>query len=205
MSEASWISPDEGLIATQLARCPVVIKDIDKPVFAQNHYFSTEALLAIKMSAGSDKIRKAVAFAVSLSGSVCAESQKQGHFGTINPLARALLRGALPSSIARKVAMPEPQSSQSQEQKLIESLPAMTLEQWLEKLRRADRAFYNIMAMEVWSIAKTMDDLIPGFWGRFMTNRHLAMKQFIEQRRLQRSKPEMNQPPAPPSKSSLNP
>ena len=154
------------------------------------------------MSAGNDKIRKAAAFAVGSSGSVCAESQKQGHFGTMNPLARAISRGALPSSTARKVAMPEPQSP---EQKLIESLPAMTLEQWLEKLRRADRAFYNIMAMEVWSIAKTMDDLLPGFWGRFMTNRHLAMKQFIEQRRLQHSKPEMTQPPAPPAESSLNP
>ncbi|PSB19441.1 hypothetical protein C7B65_11005 [Phormidesmis priestleyi ULC007] len=58
MSEASWISPDEGLIATGLTRCLVVIKDIDKPVFTQNHYFSTMPLLAIKMSAGKDKIRK---------------------------------------------------------------------------------------------------------------------------------------------------
>ncbi len=49
-------------------------------------------------------------------------------------------------------------------QELIESLPAITLDQWLEKLRRSNRAFYNIMAMEVWSIAKTMDDLVPGFW-----------------------------------------
>ncbi|KAM3095406.1 hypothetical protein ACKFKG_13870 [Phormidesmis sp. 146-35] len=73
---------------------------------------------------------------------------------------------------------PDPQDS-------LESLPAMTLDEWLDKLRRADRAFYNIMAMEVWSIAKTMDGIIPGFWSRFMTNRRIAMKQFIEKSRIQ--------------------
>ena len=90
---------------------------------------------------------------------------------------------------------------ESSEQNSIESLPAMTLEQWLEKLRRSDRAFYNIMAIEVWSIAMTMDGLIPGFWGRFMTNRRLAMKQFVEQHRSQHSTSETA---APPSKSSPN-
>lgn len=74
----------------------------------------------------------------------------------------------------------------------------MTLEQWLEKLRRSDRAFYNIMAIEVWSIAKTMDSLIPGFWGRFMTNRRLAMKQFIEQQRSQHSTSEAVPPESSP-------
>ncbi len=99
--------------------------------------------------------------------------------------------------------MSEPKpSSESPEQNLIESLPAMTLEQWLEKLRRSDRAFYNIMAIEVWSIAKTMDGLIPGFWGRFMTNRRLAMKQFVEHRRLEQPTSET---PTPPSESSPNP
>jgi hypothetical protein len=57
---------------------------------------------------------------------------------------------------------------------------AMSLEQWLETLRRTDRAFYNIMAMEVWSIAKTMDTLFPGFWHKFMSNRQTAMKQYVE-------------------------
>ena len=87
-------------------------------------------------------------------------------------------------------------------QELIESLPAMTLDQWLEELRRSDRAFYNIMAMEVWSIAKTMDGLIPEFWGRFMTNRRLAMRQFVEQRRLEHPPSETA---VPPSESSPKP
>lgn len=94
--------------------------------------------------------------------------------------------------------MSEPKPPAESPQNSIESLSAMTLEQWLEKLRRSDRAFYNIMAMEVWSIAKTMDSLIPGFWGRFMTNRRLAMKQFIEQQRSQHSTSEAVPPESSP-------
>ncbi len=59
----------------------------------------------------------------------------------------------------------------------------MSVEQWLESLRRTDRAFYNMMAMEVWSIAKSMDSLIPGFWSRFMENRQVAVKKFVHDRR----------------------
>ncbi len=60
----------------------------------------------------------------------------------------------------------------------------MSVEQWLESLRRTDRTFYNMMAMEVWSIAKTMDTLIPGFWSKFMENRQLAVKSFVNDRQV---------------------
>ena len=59
----------------------------------------------------------------------------------------------------------------------------MSVEQWLESLRRTDRTFYNMMAMEVWSIAKSMDMLIPGFWSKFMENRQLAVQNFVVKRR----------------------
>lgn len=59
----------------------------------------------------------------------------------------------------------------------------MSVEQWLESLRRNDRTFYNMMAMEVWSIAKSMDTLIPGFWSKFMQNRQLAVQNFVVKRR----------------------
>lgn len=75
-----------------------------------------------------------------------------------------------------------PESSPESSQAEADS-PAMTIEQWLERLRSADRAFYNIMAMEVWSIAKSMDTLIPGFWSRFMQNRREAMHQFVLKKR----------------------
>jgi hypothetical protein len=59
----------------------------------------------------------------------------------------------------------------------------MSIEEWLDKLRSSDRAFYNIMAMEVWSLAKSMDAIVPGFWSRFMVNRRDAMQEFVERRR----------------------
>jgi hypothetical protein len=59
----------------------------------------------------------------------------------------------------------------------------MSIDEWLNKLRSSDRAFYNIMAMEVWSLAKSMDSIVPGFWSRFMVNRRTAMQEFVERRR----------------------
>lgn len=73
-----------------------------------------------------------------------------------------------------------------------ESLQSMNIDQWIENLQRADRSFYNMMALEVWSIAKTMDGLLPGFWNRFMTNRQTALKQFMQQKNLHPSKNESN-------------
>jgi hypothetical protein len=76
-------------------------------------------------------------------------------------------------------------SSQSEAEmdEMMRELPQMSIDQWLEKLKGADRAFYNTMAMEVWSIAKSMDNLQPGFWTRFMVNRREAMQQFLKKGR----------------------
>lgn len=74
------------------------------------------------------------------------------------------------------------------ENDLLESAPHMDIEQWLERLRYSDRALYNSMALEVWSIARTMDGLVPGFWNRFMENRQTALKQFVIQQRREASK-----------------
>jgi hypothetical protein len=61
------------------------------------------------------------------------------------------------------------------------------MQAWIEALKRADRHLFNLMAMEAWSIAKTMDDIFPGFWHRFMTNRRLAMQQFQQMKKKQGS------------------
>lgn len=52
-------------------------------------------------------------------------------------------------------------------------------DRWITALQESDRAFYKLMAIEVWSIAKTMDGILPGFWSRFMANRQVAMKNFL--------------------------
>jgi hypothetical protein len=73
----------------------------------------------------------------------------------------------------------------------------MSIEEWLNKLRSSDRAFYNIMAMEVWSLAKSMDSIVPGFWSQFMVNRRNAMQEFVERRRHDDDTDET--PPTPPT------
>lgn len=57
------------------------------------------------------------------------------------------------------------------------------IDQWIERLRRSDRSLYNLMALEVWSIAQTMDAMVPGFWSRFMANRQVALKEFVAHRK----------------------
>lgn len=83
------------------------------------------------------------------------------------------------------IAMPEPDfqqfdAPQEPQEDSPEFMAQMDFEQWLKLLQKSDRSFYNLMAMEVWSIAKTMDGLLPGFWTRFMSHRQTALKQFLQ-------------------------
>ncbi len=79
--------------------------------------------------------------------------------------------------------MSYPPENSIPEKDLLESASYIDIDQWLERLRHSDRALYNSMALEVWAIARTMDNLIPGFWSRFMKNRQTALKQFVIQHR----------------------
>lgn len=74
------------------------------------------------------------------------------------------------------------QMNQSEEQTVVDA-SEVDLQERVEELQRADRSLYNLMGMEVWAIAKTMDDIYPGFWHQFMGNRRLALKQFMEQQK----------------------
>jgi len=49
----------------------------------------------------------------------------------------------------------------------------------LKTLKREDETLYNILAVDVWALAKTMDEFQPGFWAAFMKNREKALKRFI--------------------------
>lgn len=48
-------------------------------------------------------------------------------------------------------------------------------------LRREDEILHNILAVDVWAIAKTMDEYQPGFWAAFMKNREQALKRFMSE------------------------
>jgi hypothetical protein len=53
----------------------------------------------------------------------------------------------------------------------------------MSALQEADKTFYNLMSLELWAIAKTMDEREPGFWLKYMKNRQTVMKQHLEQKR----------------------
>ncbi len=93
--------------------------------------------------------------------------------------------------------MPKPDANEPEppsDQETGKSLPHRDIDAWLETLRRSDRSLYNMMALEVWSIAKTMDGLIPGFWNRFMENRRASLKQFMQQKQTQKETPDQHPP-----------
>lgn len=68
---------------------------------------------------------------------------------------------------------------------------------WVQELQRADQTFYNMMTLEIWSLAQTMDEIQPGFWADYMRNRQTIVQQYIKERRRQDPKlnhPSLNQP-----------
>jgi hypothetical protein len=64
----------------------------------------------------------------------------------------------------------------------------------IDSLRREDETLYNILAVDVWALAKTMDEFQPGFWSEFMKNRERALRRFMSE--VVRSKPaDLRRPP----------
>jgi hypothetical protein len=51
----------------------------------------------------------------------------------------------------------------------------------INSLKREDERLYNILAIDVWALAKTMDEYQPGFWAAFMKNREKALKRFLSE------------------------
>lgn len=57
--------------------------------------------------------------------------------------------------------------------------PDLEIDELLQTLQHSHNVYYKMMNLEVWAIVETLDKFFPGSWGRFMTNRHAAMKQFL--------------------------
>jgi hypothetical protein len=51
----------------------------------------------------------------------------------------------------------------------------------LNSLQQDEEMLHNILAVDVWALAKTMDEFQPGFWSAFMKNREKALKRFISE------------------------
>lgn len=51
----------------------------------------------------------------------------------------------------------------------------------LDSLKQEDETLYNVLAVDVWALAKTIEEFKPGFWAIFMKNRDKALKQFLNE------------------------
>ena len=64
---------------------------------------------------------------------------------------------------------------------------AVQLQEEITALQNSHSSHYKMMNLNAWAIAKTMDTRFPRFWNRFMENRQVALKQFLEQKRTHQS------------------
>ena len=65
--------------------------------------------------------------------------------------------------------------------------PAVEIDEILTSIQHSHSFYYKVMNLEVWALVETLDGLFPGAWGQFMTNRQLAVKQFLERERVPNS------------------
>lgn len=60
------------------------------------------------------------------------------------------------------------------------------LEQVIAALKQSQSMNYQMMRLNAWVLSETMDQFLPGFWNRFMTNRQIAHRQFLERQKQQK-------------------
>ena len=77
--------------------------------------------------------------------------------------------------------MPPPESSAFSENlpdpKL---LPAIEVDEMLSSIQHSHSYYYKMMNIEVWALVETLDAVFPGAWGKFMNNRQVALKHFLQ-------------------------
>lgn len=83
----------------------------------------------------------------------------------------SLLPSSIPSRVFKMI---------KEENQRVTKKSSLILEQ-LNSLKQEDETLYNILAVDVWALAKTMDEFQPGFWSAFIKNRDKALKRFISE------------------------
>ncbi|MBD1939357.1 hypothetical protein [Microcoleus sp. FACHB-68] len=59
---------------------------------------------------------------------------------------------------------------------------SLDMNQTLAALKQSQEMNYQMMRLNAWVLSETMDQFIAGFWSRFMANRQIAHKQFLQRR-----------------------
>jgi hypothetical protein len=70
----------------------------------------------------------------------------------------------------------------------LNSPASVEIKQLIAKLQHSHDLRYQMINLETWALAETMDHFLPGFWSRFLENRRLSLKQFLERKRSHNSK-----------------
>lgn len=53
----------------------------------------------------------------------------------------------------------------------------------LGDLQTADQTLHDLMALEIWSMAQTLDEAFPGLWAQYMENRQRLVRDYLSDRR----------------------
>ncbi len=65
----------------------------------------------------------------------------------------------------------------------LNSATSVEVKQLITKLQHSHDLRYKLVNLESWALAQTMDGFLPGFWSRFLENRRISLKQFIQRKR----------------------
>ncbi len=77
-----------------------------------------------------------------------------------------------------KLNTPEQQDVNDLDHTELEQLQALIAER-----KHSQEQLSQLINLEISAIAETMDKFLPGFWSRFLENRHQACQEFIQQKR----------------------
>lgn len=70
-----------------------------------------------------------------------------------------------------------------------------SISEQLESLRHEDEMLYNILAIDIWALAKTIEEFHPGFWSEFMSNREKALRRFMSEVVVKAKPQDLRRPP----------
>ncbi len=87
--------------------------------------------------------------------------------------------------------MPQPELNSEQAQSFadLDTPASAEIKQLVANLQDSHNLLYKMINLEAWALAETMDHFLPGFWSRFLENRRLSLKQFLQQKRASKFSP----------------
>ena len=63
----------------------------------------------------------------------------------------------------------------------VSSLKHRRIQRQLNALKEQDETLHNVLAVDIWALAKTIDEFQPGFWAEFMKTRDKALRRFLQE------------------------